>query len=147
MSSTCGFLYGLLIIESVSRVSQTCLPNQGFLQVTRAVMVVIVRQSDLQLPMQSVPISTKVVSLNPVHGKVYSIQHYVMCTPVSSTNKTDHHDITEILLKVVLNARSQTNHRLIHCSNSLNIFLKIYSYLLLVSRRLHDIMTKTTTLG
>jgi hypothetical protein len=23
-------------------------------------------------------------------------------TPVSSTNKTDHHDITEILLKVVL---------------------------------------------
>ena len=24
-------------------------------------------------------------------------------TPVSSTNKTDHHDITEILLKVVLN--------------------------------------------
>jgi hypothetical protein len=25
------------------------------------------------------------------------------CTPVSSTNKTDCHDITEILLKVVLN--------------------------------------------
>jgi hypothetical protein len=25
------------------------------------------------------------------------------CTPVSSTNKTDHHDITEILLKVALN--------------------------------------------
>jgi hypothetical protein len=24
-------------------------------------------------------------------------------TPVSTTNKTDHHDITEILLKVVLN--------------------------------------------
>jgi hypothetical protein len=24
-------------------------------------------------------------------------------TPVSSTNKADHHDITEILLKVVLN--------------------------------------------
>jgi hypothetical protein len=24
-------------------------------------------------------------------------------TPVSSTNKTDHHDITEILLKVALN--------------------------------------------
>jgi len=27
-------------------------------------------------------------------------------TPVSSTNKTDHHDITEILLKVVLNTIS-----------------------------------------
>jgi hypothetical protein len=33
---------------------------------------------NLQLPVQSVPITTKVVSLNPVHGKVYSIQHYVI---------------------------------------------------------------------
>ena len=30
-------------------------------------------------------------------------------TPVSSTNKTDHHDITEILLKVALNIIKQTN--------------------------------------
>jgi hypothetical protein len=30
-------------------------------------------------------------------------------TPVSSTNKTDRHDITEILLKVVLNTIKQTN--------------------------------------
>jgi hypothetical protein len=29
-------------------------------------------------------------------------------TPVSSTNKTDHHDITEILLKVGLNTLNQT---------------------------------------
>jgi hypothetical protein len=47
---------------------------------------------------------------NPAHDKVYSIQHYVISlsvtcdrswfssgTPVSSNNKTDHHDITEIL--------------------------------------------------
>jgi len=27
---------------------------------------------------QSVPITTKVVSLNLVHGEVYSIQHYVI---------------------------------------------------------------------
>ena len=33
---------------------------------------------DLQLPMQSVPITTKVVSSNPVHGEVYSIQHYAI---------------------------------------------------------------------
>jgi hypothetical protein len=33
--------------------------------------------------------------------------------PVSSTNKTDRHDITEILLKVVLNTIKQTN---IQCS-------------------------------
>jgi len=35
-------------------------------------------------------------------------QWFSPCTPVSSTNKTDHHDITEILLKVVLNAINQT---------------------------------------
>ena len=33
---------------------------------------------DLQLPVQSVPITTKVVSLNPIHSEVYSIQHYVI---------------------------------------------------------------------
>ena len=33
---------------------------------------------DLQLPMQSVFITTKVVRSNPVHGEVYSIQHYVI---------------------------------------------------------------------
>jgi hypothetical protein len=31
-------------------------------------------------------------------------------TPVPSTNKTDFHDITEILLKVALNTINQTNH-------------------------------------
>jgi hypothetical protein len=30
-------------------------------------------------------------------------------TPVSSTNKTDRHDITEILLKVVLNTINHNN--------------------------------------
>ena len=29
--------------------------------------------------------------------------------PVSSTNKADHHDITELLLKVALNTIKQTN--------------------------------------
>jgi hypothetical protein len=33
---------------------------------------------DLQLPVQSVPITTKVVSWNPTHGEVYSIQQYVI---------------------------------------------------------------------
>ena len=33
---------------------------------------------DLPLPVQSVPITTKVVSSNPVYGDVYSIQHYVI---------------------------------------------------------------------
>ena len=48
---------------------------------------------------------------------MYSIRHYVIKfvsdksvfsqgTPVSSTNKTDRHDITEILLKVALSTKS-----------------------------------------
>ena len=54
--------------------------------------------------MQSVPINTNVVSSNPTHSEVYSIQHYVIKfvsvhspgTPLSSTNKTDRHVTTEM---------------------------------------------------
>ena len=58
---------------------------------------------------------------NLAHTEVYSIQHYVIkcvsdlwlvsgspSTLVSFTNKTDHHNITEILSKVALNTRTQT---------------------------------------
>ena len=47
-------------------------------QENRAVVIVIVWYLDLQRPVQSVPITNKVVSSNPVHGEVYSIQHYVI---------------------------------------------------------------------
>ena len=54
----------------------------GFNQVSSsekgAIVVVILWKLDLQLPVQSVPITTNVVSLNPIHGEVYSIQHYVI---------------------------------------------------------------------
>ena len=40
-------------------------------------VVMIVWELDLQLPMQSVPITTKVVSSNSAHGEAYTIQHYV----------------------------------------------------------------------
>ena len=54
--------------------------------------------------MQSLPITTNVVSSNIVHDEVYSVLHYVIKivsvswwfspgTPLSSTNKTDRHDI------------------------------------------------------
>jgi hypothetical protein len=33
---------------------------------------------NLHVPIQSVLITTKIVSSNPVHGEVYSIQHYVI---------------------------------------------------------------------
>ena len=67
------------------------------------------------------PITTKVVSSNPVHGEVNPIQHcdsvcqwlvtgqwFSPGTLVSFTNKTDRHDITEILLKVALNTINQS---------------------------------------
>jgi hypothetical protein len=41
-----------------------------------AVVVAIIWCLDLQLPVQSVSITTKIVSSNPVHGEVYSIPHY-----------------------------------------------------------------------
>ena len=47
-------------------------------EIRGTVVVVIVWLLDLQLHMQSVPITTKVLSSNPSHGEVYWIQHYVI---------------------------------------------------------------------
>ena len=41
----------------------------------RDVMVVIIWLLDLQLPMQSVSMTTNIVSMNPAHDEVHSIQH------------------------------------------------------------------------
>ena len=43
-----------------------------------AVVIVIVWQMDLQLPVQSVPITTNMVSLNPIQREVDLIQQYVI---------------------------------------------------------------------
>jgi hypothetical protein len=70
---------------------------------------------------QLVPITTKVMSLSPNHGEVYSIQHY-MINFVSARDlrqvrgflrvlrfpPSDRHHITEILLKVALNTITLT---------------------------------------
>jgi hypothetical protein len=84
-------------------------------------MVVIVGLLDLQLSVQAVHITTKVVSLNPAHGEVFLI-HYVIQfvsdlrqvgdflwvfrfpLPIKLTT----HDFTEILLKVALNTITLT---------------------------------------
>jgi len=77
---------------------------------------------DLVLLVQSLSITTKVVSSIPTNGQVYSMQHYVIKfvsyslqvgglspdTTVSFTNKLDRHIITEILMKMVLNTHKQT---------------------------------------
>jgi hypothetical protein len=69
----------------------------------------------VHLPVQSVYITTNVVSSNPAHGQVYLIQHYVIkfvndlwqvggflrvLETVSSTNKTDRHDIAKLFLVI-----------------------------------------------
>jgi hypothetical protein len=68
----------------------------------------------LQLPNYAISVYHHLhCELEPAHVKVYSIQHYVikwfsLATLVSSINKTDRHDITEILLKVALNTINQS---------------------------------------
>ena len=72
-------------------------------------------------------------------GEVYSIQHYVIKfvsdlrhagrwispgTPVSSTNKTDRHDIIEIFLNVALNTIALIIHLIKINGNTLLIFCK-----------------------
>jgi len=49
-----------------------------FKEIRAVVVVVIASLLDLQLPMQLVSITTNVVSSDLAHGKVYSIQHYVI---------------------------------------------------------------------
>jgi hypothetical protein len=65
------------------------------------------------------------MSLDPAHGGIYSIQHYLVnfvsdlrqvggfirVLRFSFTNKIDRHDITEILLKVVWNTLTLTMTR------------------------------------
>jgi hypothetical protein len=81
-------------------------------------VVVIVWSFDLQLPVQLVPITIKVVSSNPIHGEVYLIQHYV----IKFVGDLRHvggflHHITEMLLKVALNTIN--HHQPIQCLSSI----------------------------
>ena len=74
---------------------------------------------DIQLPVQSVPITTKVGCEFKSRSVVFS------GTTVSFTNKTVYHDITEILLKVALNTINQTLnfHGFVKETMSINIFV------------------------
>ena len=69
----------------------------------------------ITIAMQSVPITTNVMSSNPTQARcilVYTTLCDKVCqllvtvqwfSPVDSTNKTDCHNVSEILLKVALN--------------------------------------------
>jgi hypothetical protein len=60
-------------------------------------------------------------------------QYFFPGTPVSSTSKTDCHDITEILLKVALNTITQTLHKVQSCSNTCLLVYYIYWYQFIIS--------------
>ena len=62
------------------------------------------------ISVQSVRITTNVASSIPARGEICNVWQWNAAgrlfspgTPVSSTNKNDRHDITEIFLKVALN--------------------------------------------
>ena len=106
-------------------------------------MVMIAWQLDLQLPVRSVPIPTKVVKSNPTESEVYSIQHYVIKF-VSDLRqvcgflrvllfpppiKFDCHDLTELMLKVALSTLTFIHVKLLNviCSCELK-FVVIFIF-------------------
>jgi len=80
----------------------------------RCCRVMVVWKLDIQA-YAWMSITTEVVSWNSAHGVVYSIQLYVVgfssSTPVCSRNNIYHHDIVDILLRVVLNHINITLYR------------------------------------
>jgi hypothetical protein len=110
-------------IYNINNVAAFCYHSYDSLiviMISGSVVDVIVWYLDLQLLMQSVPITTNVVSWNPAQARCNRYNNDNVCqwlatgrwfspdTLVSSTNKTTIHDITEILLKVTLSAITVT---------------------------------------
>ena len=103
--------------------------------ILRAIVAVIIWKLNLQLHMQSVPITTKGQSSNPVRGEVYSIQQYVIkfvsdLRQVGGFHwvlrfpppiKIDRHDITEILLKLALNTINNKPPFMVECTRYHNM--------------------------
>ena len=105
------------------------LPVYTFIRQTQILMgtivVMIVCLLDFQLPVQLMPITTKVVSSNPAHAEVYLIQHQLIKFVSVLRQVGDFLSVlqfsppikltTKILLKVVLNTITTTLY--IHQTN------------------------------
>ena len=87
--------------------------------------MVIVWLLDLQLSVQSVPITINVVSSNLVHHEVYSMQQYMIKFVSNLRQVGGFLNITEILFKVVLITINQTkntgDHHNVHQSQKQNL--------------------------
>jgi hypothetical protein len=77
-----------------------------------------------------VPITTDVVSSNLVWQLLATGQWFSRGPPVSSTNKTDRHDITELLLEVALNNIKPTNQTI---SYNITILCSIFDLRILMA--------------
>jgi hypothetical protein len=61
-------------------------------------------------------------------------------TLVSSTNKTDHHDITEILLKVVLSTINQAKPKSTLTTQTCKVFVVVVKWICWYARCLHRLI-------
>ena len=118
-------------------------------------MIVHVPAGVSKLSLRRLPMTCNMSVISPV-------------TPVSSTNKTGRHNITEILLKVPLNTTDQFNHhkwmdfylavpesigkafillhrlKIILCNGSTFVFLRLYMHINFLRDRLNNwLMTST----
>ena len=84
----------------------------------------IVWYLDLQLPMQSVLITTNVLSSNLNQGEVYNVCQSI----VFSGSSGFRHDIAEILLKVALNTIKQIEYTLDILRNKNMCFMSCYRF-------------------
>ena len=87
--------------------------SHGILNFTFSFILMFFICIDLQQPMQPVPITTNVGNSNPPCSNVYSnkfvsdlqqVGGFLLVLWFPPQNKTDHHDIQEILLIVALNS-------------------------------------------
>jgi hypothetical protein len=129
-----------------------------FLYIARVVVVVIVEQLDLQLLMQSMSITTKAVSSNPVHGEVYSIQycvikfvsdlrqlggfHRVFRFPLPIKLAATKYRVAEILLKVALNIITLTFILQIFHIKGKHLYFWLWVYLIKVIPQTRSFVVK-----
>jgi len=137
---TChGCHHSFLATSNVLSVQQTTAQKQflGWLNIR----VMFVKLD--QLPVKQQNLSSTILYKNLIRWiflqevEALKCSHFVTClwfspgTPVSSTNKTDCHNITEILLKVALNTINQTKPLLISDINrTFGFVYLIYMYIM-----------------
>ena len=115
MSSTQLMLMDYKIIENThTYINIQYIPTYSINTGREAIVAMIVWLLDLQLsPLilrVRISIRAKCTTLcNKISQRLVTGRWFSPDIPVSSTNKTDCHDITKILLKVALNTIKQTN--------------------------------------